>query len=173
LTHGKKGYEGVWEEVEEAAVRAQALKDALLRALDEDTEAFNRVMAAMRLPKKTDEQKAAREAAMQEATRAATRIPYGICESALASFDAIETMAAVGNENSISDAGVAAHCARTAVHGAALNVRINLPGIEDEAFVREMREGVERMTAEADRRLEGVLKRVEEVLAKQGVSGTG
>jgi len=163
----------VWEEVEEAAVRAQALKDALLRALDEDTEAFNRVMAAMRLPKKTDEQKAAREAAMQEATRAATRIPYGICESALASFDAIETMAAVGNENSISDAGVAAHCARTAVHGAALNVRINLPGIEDEAFVREMREGVERMTAEADRRLEGVLKRVEEVLAKQGVSGTG
>ena len=124
-------------------------------------------MAAMRLPKQTDDQIAARSAAMDEANKKATRVPYSVCEDSLATFDLIDVMVAKGNPNSISDAGVAAYCAHTAVHGAALNVRINLPGIKDEAFKKEMLEGVAKMTAEADKRLKTVAKAVDEALAKQ------
>lgn len=167
LTHGKYEYEAAWGEVEEASVKGQALKDRLLRAIDDDTTAFNGVMAAMRLPKKTDDQIAARAAAIDEANKKATRVPYSVCEDSLATFDLIDVMVARGNPNSISDAGVAAYCAHTAVHGAALNVRINLPGIHDEGFRKEMLDGVTKMTAAADARLKAVAKQVDEALARQ------
>ncbi len=167
LTYGKFEYEDDWDEVEQAAVRGQELKDRLLRAIDDDTMAFNRVMAAMRLPKKTDEQSAARDEALDKANRDATSIPFDVCEISLATFDLIDMMAVKGNQNSISDAGVAAYCAHAAVHGAALNVRINLPGIRDNAFKKKMLDGVAKMTADADKRLKQVVERVDSVLDKQ------
>ncbi len=167
LTHGKFEYKPVWEEMVDVGTRGQALKDKLLKAIDDDTEAFNAVMAAMRMPKKTDEQKAAQALALDEANMAATRIPYSVSEMSLACFDLIDAVAARGNPNSISDAGVAALCARTAVYGAALNVRINLPGIENESFRKEMLEGVERMTQEAEKRLKNVMHRVNKTLARE------
>ncbi|MBS1260993.1 MAG: Glutamate formimidoyltransferase [Calditrichaeota bacterium] len=167
LTHGKFEYEHAWDEVEAAGVRAQQLKAKMLHAIDADTDAFNAVIAAMRLPKKTDEQKAARAKAIDEANKNATLIPFGVCAIALESFDAIDVVAEKGNPNSVSDAGVAAFCANTAAHAAALNVRINLPGIEDRKWCEEKRKQVAELTAEADRRLKAVRERVETVLAEQ------
>jgi len=164
LTHGKLEYENSWEEMEEAGVQGQDLKDKLLKAIDDDTDAFNGVMAAMRLPKKTDEQQAARTKAIDEANMDATMIPYKVCEWSLATYDLIDAVVARGNPNSISDGGVAALCAHTAVHGAALNVRINLPGIIDEKFKKEMQEGVKKLTAEADKRVKTVLDNVNKAL---------
>ena len=165
LTYGKKGFDEIYDLMEAAGVEAQALKSRLLQAIDDDTDAFNNVMSAMRLPKKGDAQKAARASAIDEANIAATRIPYAVCEDALATFGPIQLMADRGNPNSVSDAGVAAFCAYTAVNGAALNVRINLPGIDNEEFKQQMREGVARMTAAALEKLQRVQARVDEVLA--------
>ena len=164
LTHGKIGYEEVWEEMENVGVKGQDLKDRLLKAIDDDTNSFNAVMAAMRLPKKTDEEIAARNLAMDEANKAATLIPYSVCEMSLACFDLIDAVAARGNSNSVSDAGVAALCAHTGVYGAALNVRINVPGIKDQEFVRKMLDGVGKMMKEADARRDAVLQQVDKVL---------
>lgn len=165
LTHGKNGYEAVWAEMEEVGVKGQALKDRLLKAIDDDTDSFNAVMAAMRLPKKTDEEIAARDLAIDEANKAATLIPYSVCEMSLACFDLIDPVAAKGNTNSVSDAGVAALCAHAGVYGAALNVRINVPGIQDKAFAKRMLDGIAEMMKQADARRDAVLKQVDKVLA--------
>ncbi len=164
LTHGKLEYKETWPEMEEVGVKAQGYRAKLLAAIDADTDAFNAVMAAMRMPKKTDEQKAARAAAIDEANMEATRIPYRVCEDSLACFPMIEAMALRGNQNSISDAGVAAHCAHTAVHGAALNVRINLLGIDNEEFKTEMKDGVAQMTFKADTWLQKIRAIVDKAL---------
>jgi len=161
LTHGKFEYEESWVDVEEAAIKGQELKAKLLHAIDADTDAFNKVMSAMRMPKTTDDQKAERDKALDEANQGATLIPHNVCELSLATFDLIDVMTAKGNPNSISDAGVAAYCAHAAVHGAALNVRINLPGIQDQDFVKKMNADVQRMTEEADARLKIVVAAVE------------
>ncbi len=160
LTYGKPEYYYLWEEMEEVGVAGQKLKDELLYAIDADTNAFNAVMDAMRLPKGTKEEKQARARAMDEANKNATLIPYTVVEKSLAVFDLLDVVADRGNPNSISDAGVGALCAHTAVHGAALNVRINLPGIKDEEFKARMREGVKKMTAEADQRVREILEKV-------------
>ncbi|MDP8205948.1 MAG: glutamate formimidoyltransferase [Candidatus Electryonea clarkiae] len=167
LTHGKIEYRDKWDKMESLGVTGQELKDKLLNAIDDDTDAFNAVMAASRMPKKTEEQEAARQEAVDEANKDATRIPYSVCEMSLATFDLIETVARFGNQNSVSDAGVAAYCAHTGVHGAALNVRINLPGIEDEEFKKEMRDGAARMTGEADSRLKEIVAIVDAALTAQ------
>ncbi len=160
LTHGKPEYYYDWEEMEEAGVEGQQLKDALLKAIDDDTDSFNAVMDAMRMPKKTKEEKQARLEAMDEANKQATLIPYSVVENSLKCFDLLDVVAERGNPNSISDVGVGALCAHTAVHGAALNVRINLPGIKDEDFKQKMREGVKKMTSEADQRVREILDKV-------------
>lgn len=167
LTHGKEKYAAAWNEVEVAAVTGQSLKAKLLAAIDDDTDAFNAVLEAMRLPKSSEDQIAVRASAIDEANKGATNVPYSVCENALATYDLIDLMVAKGNPNSISDAAVAAYCAHTAVHGAALNVRINLPGIEDKAWRKEKLAGVKKMTAEADERLKKVADAVDAVLAKK------
>jgi glutamate formiminotransferase/formiminotetrahydrofolate cyclodeaminase len=134
LTHGKKGYEEVYEEVENLGVEGQALKDAFLADVDRDTDAFNRVMAAARLPKKSDEEKAAREQAMQEAGKAATLVPLDVLRRSMDAAVAARRIVEKGNKNSVSDGGVAALTARAAAEGAFLNVLINLPGIADRDF---------------------------------------
>ncbi len=137
LTHGKKGYEAAFKEVEAIGVEGQRLKDEFLADVDRDTEAFNNVMAAMRLPKKTDEDKAARAAAMDEANKEATLVPLNVLRRTREAALIARRIAGIGNRNSVSDAGVAALTARTAAEGAYLNVAINLPGIEDGKFRAE------------------------------------
>jgi glutamate formiminotransferase/formiminotetrahydrofolate cyclodeaminase len=134
LTIGKKGYDGAWESMRTLAEQGQALKDQLARAVDLDTDAFNRVMDAMRLPKGSPEEVAARDAAIEAANRHAAEVPLQTTRWCL---DAVKLAAAAakhGNRNSASDAGVAALAARAGAEGAALNVLINLGSIADAAF---------------------------------------
>ncbi len=134
LTVGKKGYEGVEAEMKETAVKAQALKEDLLRAVDDDTRAFNRVMDAFRLPKTTEDQRAEKEAAVEHATKEATLVPFSVLEKSLALLGLARTAALKGNRNSISDAAVAGLMSESAASGAYFNVRINLPNIQDKTF---------------------------------------
>lgn len=135
LSSHKKGWDERWKEFSDYAVQGQALKDQLLQLVDEDTRAFNKIMDAFSLPKTTEAEKAARKVAIQQATRYAIEVPLKVMQVSLQSFDVIKAMAEKGNPNSVSDAGVAALCARTAVYGAWLNVRINAAGYEDKEFV--------------------------------------
>lgn len=138
LSSHKAGWDERWEEFSDWAVKAQAIKEDLLALVDEDTAAFNRVMEAFGLPKGTDEEKAARTAAIQEATKYATEVPFRTMQRAFDSFEVIKAMAEQGNPNSVSDAGVGALCARSAVMGAYLNVKINAAGLEDRKFADDL-----------------------------------
>jgi glutamate formiminotransferase/formiminotetrahydrofolate cyclodeaminase len=132
LTHAKKGMEDKREAMESLGVEAQTLKDWFMEAVDRDTAAFNQVLAAIRLPKKTDEDRAVRETAMEAANIAATTVPLEVLEQSAKSLELALQAVTEGNPNSVTDAGVAAACATAAARGASLNVRINLPGLGDE-----------------------------------------
>jgi glutamate formiminotransferase/formiminotetrahydrofolate cyclodeaminase len=134
----KRGWDERWEEFSERADRGQQLKDALLRLVDEDTQAFNAILTAFRLPKGSEEEKKARRAAVQAATRRAIEVPFRVMELAFESFAVIKAMVEAGNPNSITDAGVGALCARAALRGAFLNVQVNTADLEDKAFVAEV-----------------------------------
>ena len=138
LSSHKPGWDDKWEEFSNWAEKGQKLNEELLFLVDEDTRAFNRIMDAFGLPKKTDEEKAARTEAIQEATKYAIEIPFKTMKAAYASMEVIKAMAEIGNPNSVSDAGVGALCARSAVLGAFLNVRINASGLKDQAFLDEL-----------------------------------
>ncbi|MBE3100491.1 MAG: glutamate formimidoyltransferase [Planctomycetes bacterium] len=149
LTVGKKAYEPVWQELSDLAERAQQLKSLLARAVDEDTEAFNGVMAALRLPKGTADQQAAREQALERAYQDAARVPLSTARHCLAALSLAAEVARKGNINSASDAGVAALMARAGVEGAALNVLINLGSVKDDTFKAGCRQEIERLAADA------------------------
>ena len=134
LTVGKAGYESAWAPLSSLAERAQQLKAALLRAVDDDTKAFDDVLAAMRLPKATDEQKAARAAAIAAAYEKATAVPLATARLCLQALELTEQAAASGNRNSTSDAGVGALLAKAGLDAALMNVRINLPSVLEGAF---------------------------------------
>ena len=138
LSSHKAGWDDRWEEFSDWAVKAQEIKEDLLALVDEDTESFNRVMAAFGLPKGTDEEKAARSTAIQDATRYATEVPFRTMQRAFESFEVIRAMVEQGNPNSVTDAGVGALCARSAVLGAGLNVRINAGALKDRQFAEEL-----------------------------------
>jgi glutamate formiminotransferase / formiminotetrahydrofolate cyclodeaminase len=138
LSSHKKGWDERWEEFSNWADKGEALKSELVRLVDTDTKAFNQIMSAFGLPKSTDEEKAARTRAIQDATKFAIEIPYKVMETAYASMEVIKEMADIGNPNSVSDAGVGALCARSAVMGAFMNVRINAAGYEDKVFVTDI-----------------------------------
>ncbi len=138
LSSHKAGWDGRWEEFSDHAVAAQTLKEELLRLVDEDTNSFNKVMDAFGLPKTTDEEKAVRSAAIQEATKYATEVPFITMQKAFESFAVIRAMAETGNPNSVTDAGVGALCARSAVIGAFLNVKINAAGLKNRAFADDI-----------------------------------
>lgn len=134
LTVGKKGYEDVQKEVKKFAASAQGLKDEFLRAVDLDTMAFNKVMDAFRLPKKTDEQKEEKARAIEKASQEATLVPLGVLEKSVDALKLAKEVVLKGNKNSLSDAGVAGLMAQAAAEGAYYNVKINLPGLEDADF---------------------------------------
>jgi len=165
LTVGKKGYEEAWEELGAMAGRGQAVKDRLSRAVDEDTEAFNRVMEAVRLPKGTPDQQAERARAIEAANRTAAEVPLQTARLCLEAIALADKAAELGNRNSASDAGVAALAARAGAEGAALNVRINLAGIADAGFKARASEEVAAIEADARRLCEAVLARVAATIA--------
>jgi glutamate formiminotransferase / formiminotetrahydrofolate cyclodeaminase len=138
LSSHKKGWDDRWEEFSNWAQRGQQYKDELLRLVDADTKAFNGIMSAFGLPKSTEQEKSIRNKAVQEATRFAIEIPFKVMQTTYDSMEVIKAMADIGNPNSVSDAGVGALCARSAVIGAFMNVRINAAGYDDKSFVQEM-----------------------------------
>jgi glutamate formiminotransferase/formiminotetrahydrofolate cyclodeaminase len=137
LSSHKRGWDERWEEFSDHAEKGKRAHDELLRLIDEDTDAFNAIMEAFGLPKGSDDEKAARTDAIQAATRRAIEVPMRVMEATLASMDVIKAMAETGNPNSASDAGVGALCARSAVMGAYLNVRINASDLKDAAAVED------------------------------------
>lgn len=149
LTIGKKGYEESWDEMKDVAVNAQRLKDELLRAVDRDTEAFNSLMSAFGLPKKSDEQISERDSAIEQATKNACLVPLEVMKNSLEVLQWAKVVAEKGNTNAASDAGVAALMALTSVQGAGMNVKINLPGIKDDAFVDRMKNEVKMIISNA------------------------
>ena len=165
LTHGKKGMEEKKSQMENVGIKAQELKDRLSTLVDADTEAFNELMAAMRLPKKTDEQKTARHTAVQEATKAATKIPLEIAKLCSEVLDLADVVAREGLAASVSDAGVAAEAALAGLRGARLNVLINLADIEDEKFKKGVTDEVNDMERSAAELKRKVITQVEKVIA--------
>ena len=138
LTFGKKGYEAVQTEMEELQAKAEAIRERMLELSQADADVFNIFMNALGLPKNTDEEKAARTAAIQQAYKDAAMVPFEIGELANQIFDLAELASRKGNQNLITDGIIAAINARAAVKSAFLNVRINLSGIKDESFVAEL-----------------------------------
>ena len=143
LSAHKAGWDERWEEFSDYADSGQRLMESLLALVDEDTAAFNRIMAAIQMPKGSDEEKAARDKAMEDATLNAIRVPLRTMQTACECFDLCEAMAETGNPASVSDAGVGVLAARAAVLGAGLNVRINAAGLKD-------RREADRLVAEAE-----------------------
>jgi len=138
LSSHKKGWDERWAEFGDWAEKGQGYKDELLRLADADTRAFDKIMLAFGLPKTSPEEKTARKAAILAATKLAIEIPFRVMQTAFASMELIKAMAETGNPNSVSDAGVGALCARSAVMGAFMNVRINAAGCEDKTFAEQM-----------------------------------
>ena len=138
LSSHKPGWDERWEEFSHWAEKGQALKDELLYLVDEDTASFNKIMDAFSLPKSTDAEKEVRTNAIQEATKYATEVPFRTMQKAYDSMELLKAMTITGNPNSVTDAGVGALCARTAVIGAFLNVKINASGLTDKKFVNDI-----------------------------------
>lgn len=162
LSSHKKGWDERWKEFSDYAEDGQKIKDELLRLVDEDTRAFNKIMDAFGLPKSTDDEKVARKEAIQIATKNAIEVPFKVMELSLKSFDIIKTMAETGNPNSVSDAGVGALCARSAVYGAWLNVKINAASYSDKKYTaRKLKKGKELLdrAKEMERKVLGIVER--------------
>lgn len=165
LTVGKKGYEAVHGAMVETAVEAQALKDTLLEAVDRDTQAFNKVMEAFRLPKTTPEQAEEKDRAVEAANKEATLVPLQVLEKAVEAVRLAGTAAAKGNKNSISDAGVAGLAGQAAGEGAFDNVLINLGGIKDAKFTERVKRQAAGFKKALDKEGRGVREMVAKALA--------
>ncbi|OQX79129.1 MAG: glutamate formimidoyltransferase [Bacteroidetes bacterium 4484_249] len=138
LSSHKRGWDDRWEEFSDWAEKGKYYQNELLKMVDEDTNAFNKIMDAFGLPKKTEEDKAIRNKAIQDATKYAIEIPYRVMQLCYDSMEVMKAMAEIGNPNSISDAGVGAIAAIAGVKGAFLNVKINAGGLDDKAFVEDI-----------------------------------
>ena len=156
LSSHKRGWDDKWEVFSEWAEKGQQIKDRLLALVDEDTRAFNAILTAIRMPKSTKEEKEARKKAMHDATRYAIEIPFQVLETSYEIFGLAAEMVKNGNPNSISDAGVAALCARAAMHGAWMNVKINIQGFDDPKFVKDILKRSEKLCKEGDLREEEI-----------------
>ena len=156
LTVGRKKYVEVNDLMQELTARLETAARRLLADVDRDSEAYDRVFSAFKLPKDTDEQKAVRSEAIQRETKYAAQVPMEVARAVHDILPHIATVAQRGNSNAVTDACVAMMCARTAVLGALLNVKINLSSIKDEAFVKAMAEEAARLeidTMEQERNL--------------------
>lgn len=167
LAINKEGYEEQSDQLNQLAMQAQEIQHRLIRSVDTDTEAFNFVLEAMRLPRGSEAEKAARLEAIQEGYKTASRVPLETAKLCLEVIELATRIGPLGNPASVSDAGVASLMACAGVEGAVYNVRINLPSIKDEAFRAEM-------SAELDALVEGACRQRDEfnryVLAKIAAS---
>jgi len=161
LSSHKRGWDDRWEEFSDAAERGQRIKDALLRTVDEDTDAFTLIMDAFGMPKNTPEEKAARKAAIQAGTRKAMEVPFKVMQLAFESLPLLRQMVETGNPNSVTDGGVGALCARAAVRGAYMNIQVNASGLDDKEFVAQiLAEGLkmEEQAEMMEREIVGMVK---------------
>ena len=156
LSSHKPGWDDRWEEFSNFAEEGQKIKDVLVQLLEEDTNAFNKVMDAFGLPKDTDEQKSIRRQAIEEATRYATEIPYRTMKTANMAIPLCKKMAEIGNPNSISDAGVGAICCLTAIKGAYLNVLINVAGLKDKSWADNILSDASHLLQTAQNEVEAI-----------------
>jgi glutamate formiminotransferase/formiminotetrahydrofolate cyclodeaminase len=161
LSSHKRGWDDRWDEFSVWAEKGQAIKDELLHLVDEDTASFNAIMAAFALPKGTDSEKAARSKAIQDATKYATEVPFRVMQVSFRSFEVVKAMAETGNPNSVTDAGVGALCARTAVMGAHLNVKINASGLKERGFADDILGKAKKLEEKAIELEKEILKIVE------------
>jgi glutamate formiminotransferase/formiminotetrahydrofolate cyclodeaminase len=166
LSAGKRGWDHKLEYFSDWAVKAQQFKDELLSLVDEDTAAFNKVMDAFALPKGAAEEKAARAAAIEQATKYAAEVPLKVMETASKSNDLLAEMAERGNPASVSDVGVGALATRACIEGAALNVRINLAQLKDEKFKDVLEEKVRSVCAHSVAKFKEISQAVESKLGK-------
>ncbi|MBQ4477545.1 MAG: glutamate formimidoyltransferase [Bacteroidales bacterium] len=149
LSSHKAGWDEQWETFSNWAEKGQRIKNDLLFLVDEDTRSFNKIMDAFGMPKSNDEEKAARSAAIQTATKYAIEVPFHTMQKAFEVFDICKAMVEIGNPNSVTDAAVGALCARSAVLGAHLNVRINAGSLKDKAFVDDILAKAEKIANDA------------------------
>ncbi|MCF8350960.1 MAG: cyclodeaminase/cyclohydrolase family protein, partial [Bacteroidales bacterium] len=166
LSSHKRGWDERWKEFSDWAEKGQKLKDELMRLVDEDTRAFNKIMDAFGMSKSTDEEKKARKEAIESASKYAMEVPFRVMEKAYESMEVMEAMAKEGNPNSVSDAGVGALCARTAVLGAYLNVKINAGGINDQKFISSLINKGSDLAEKAHRKEERILHIVNQKIAE-------
>ncbi len=156
LSSHKRGWDDRWEEFSDWAEKGMHYQQELLRLVDEDTDAFNKIMDAFGLPKKTDEEKALRKKAIDDATKNAIMIPFRVMEVAFKALEVVKAMAETGNPNSVSDAGVGALAIRSCVKGAFLNVKINAAGLDDKDFIQD----VSRKAIEIENNTENLEKEI-------------
>ncbi|MDL2242085.1 cyclodeaminase/cyclohydrolase family protein [Bacteroidales bacterium OttesenSCG-928-L03] len=149
LTIGKKKYQEQEELMRELAEVFSSYQNEFRQAIDEDSNAYNLVFDAFKLPKESDEEKAVRSQKIQEATRIAAEVPLQVARQALQIMEPIEILAQRGNQNAVTDACVAMMCARTAALGAILNVRINLSSLKDEEYVKQVTSEIETIEQQA------------------------
>lgn len=164
LTLGKEKYADYQDVCGKAKEKGAALFQALTEAVDQDTDAFNLISAAFKMPKETEEEKTARKQAIAAGTLAATEVPYRVMQLAYEGLLLAETMAGSSNPNAASDLGVAALNLLAAVKGAWLNVKINLPGVKDEAKANAFREGGQKIFDEAKTVADAIYEKVENLL---------
>ncbi|MBS7357078.1 MAG: glutamate formimidoyltransferase [Candidatus Limimorpha sp.] len=167
LSSHKPGWDDRWEEFSQVAEKGQKLKDELLDLVDEDTNAFNKIMEALQMPKKTDAEKAARMEALELASQYATQVPFKTMNVAFKAFEVVEAMVKNGNPASVSDAGVGALCCRSAVMGAYLNVKINAAGLKDRAFADNIVAEGAKIEAEAIAKEAEILVEVNKIINKE------
>ncbi len=165
LSAGKRGWDEQLEYFSAWAVKAQRLKDELLLLVDEDTAAFNKVMAAFALPKGSTEEKGARSAALQSANRGATEVPLRVMQTAFRSYEILAEMATRGNPASISDVGVGLLATRACIEGAGLNVLINLAGMKDEEYKADLTKKVRELGTESEAAVKKISQVVESKLS--------
>jgi glutamate formiminotransferase / formiminotetrahydrofolate cyclodeaminase len=164
LSAGKRGWEDQLEYFSGWAVKAQQLKDELLSLVDEDTVAFNKVMEAFGLPRNSSEEKAARTAAIEKATKHAAEVPLKAMETAAKGYELLSQMADNGNPASISDVGVGALAIRASIEGAAMNVRINLSQLKDEKFKIHLQKQLQKVSADSEAQFKKINQVVESKL---------
>lgn len=164
LSAHKPGWDDRWERFSDQAEKGRDILDRLIALVDEDTEAFNRIMACFAMPKATDEEKEARAHALEEATIYAAEVPLKTMRTAFEAFDLLEAMASEGNPNSVSDAGVGALAVRSAILGAQLNVKINAAGIKNREVARNLIDDADEIASYAISREQGILTIVNEAI---------
>ena len=164
LSSHKRGWDDRWEEFSDWAEKGKYYQDELLKMVDEDTNAFNKIMDAFGLPKKSEEDQAFRNKAIQDATKYAIEIPFKVMQLCYESMEVNKAMAEFGNPNSVSDAGVGAIAALAGVKGAFLNVKINASDLDDKAFVKEIISKGSKLLKDAATKQKEILNIVEEKL---------